>query len=114
MLHPPFLRALGVKKKIAFGRWFEPGLWLLARLKGLRGSRLDVFGRGQVRRTERQLIQEYRSLIEAELEDLSVTTIDRATEIARLPDLIRGYEQIKLDSVSRFREEVHRLKGSED
>ena len=113
MLHPPFLRALGVKKKIAFGRWFEPGLWLLARLKGLRGSRLDVFGRGQVRRTERQLIQEYRSIIEAELEDLSVTTIDRATEIARLPDLIRGYEQIKLDSVSRFREEVRRLKGSE-
>ena len=109
MLHPPFLRALGVKKKIAFGRWFEPALWLLAQLKGVRGSWLDVFGRGQVRRTERQLIQEYRRLIEAELEDLSATTIDRALEIARLPDLIRGYEQIKLDNVARFREEVSRL-----
>ncbi len=93
------------------GRWFEPGLWLLARLKGLRGTWLDVFGRGQVRRTERQLIQEYRGLVESELEDLSARTIDRAIEIARLPDLIRGYEQIKLDNVSRFREEVIRLRA---
>ena len=113
MLHPPFLRTLGVKKKIALGRWFEPGLWLLAHLKGLRGSRLDIFGRGQVRRTERQLIQEYRGLIEAELEDLSATSIGRAIEIARLPDLIRGYEQIKLDNVARFREEVSRLQGNQ-
>ena len=113
MLHPPFLRALGVKKKIAFGRWFEPGLWLLAQLKVLRGSWLDVFGRGQVRRTERQLIQEYRGLIEAELEDLSARTIDRAIEMARLPDLIRGYEQIKLDNVARFRAEVSRLRADQ-
>ena len=111
MLHPPFLRALGLKKKIAFGPWFEPGLWLLARLKVLRGTWLDVFGYGQVRRVERQLIHEYRGLVEAELADLSADSIDRAIAIARLPDLIRGYEQIKLDNVARFREEVRRLRA---
>ena len=113
LLHPPFLRGMGVKKKIAFGGWFEPGLWLLARLKGLRGSWLDVFGYAQVRRTERLLIREYRGLVEAELADLSPDTIDRAIKIARLPDLIRGYEQIKLDNVARFREEVGRLKHAQ-
>ncbi len=111
MLHPPFLRALGLKKKVAFGPWFEPGLWLLARLKVLRGTWLDVFGYGQVRRMERQLIHEYRGFVEAELVDLSADSIDRALAIARLPDLIRGYEQIKLDNVARFREEVRRLRA---
>ena len=35
----------------------------------------------------------------------------RAVELANLPDLVRGYEQIKLDNVETYRSELARLKS---
>jgi indolepyruvate ferredoxin oxidoreductase len=64
-LHPPLLRALGLRKKLRLGMWFAPAFRALRAMKGLRGSSLDVFGYATVRRVERQLIGEYRGLIEA-------------------------------------------------
>jgi indolepyruvate ferredoxin oxidoreductase len=108
-LHPPLLRALGVKSKLRLGRWFDGAFRLLASLRRLRGTALDPFGRAEVRRVERALIGEYRGLIDKALADLSDTTYERAVTLAGLPDLIRGYEEIKLRNVRRFREEVRRL-----
>lgn len=59
---------------------------------------------------ERELIEEYRALIEEELAELSPATYDRTVELAELPDMIRGYEDIKLRNVARFREAVERIK----
>src|SRR5207245_6798567 len=42
-LHPPLLRALGWKRKLKFGQWFGVPLRILARLKTLRGTPLDLF-----------------------------------------------------------------------
>jgi len=108
-LHPPMLRALGMKRKIKLGTWFDGAFWLLSRMKGLRGTALDPFGRAEVRRVERALIGEYRALIENALAGLSETTYERAVKLAGLPDLIRGYEDIKLRNVRRFREEARVL-----
>jgi indolepyruvate ferredoxin oxidoreductase len=108
-LHPPMLRALGMTSKIRFGRWFDAAFRLLASLRGLRGTALDPFGRAEVRRVERALIGEYRALVEKALADLGDTTYERAVKLAGLPDLIRGYEEIKLRNVRRFREEVRGL-----
>jgi indolepyruvate ferredoxin oxidoreductase len=108
-LHPPILRALGWKKKLAFGPWFEAGFRALTKMKGLRGTALDPFGRAEVRRVERALIGEYRALIEKALSDLGPESHDRAVKLANLPDLIRGYESIKLKNVERFRAEVQSL-----
>jgi indolepyruvate ferredoxin oxidoreductase len=58
---------------------------------------------------ERALIGEYRGLVEQALAGLSPATHDRAVAIARLPDLVRGYESIKLRNVARFRDEARRL-----
>ena len=103
LLHPPILRALGMKRKIRLGPWFRPGFAVLRAMKPLRGTPFDLFGRTQVRRTERQLIDEYRAMIEDALTDLTGETYDRAVELAALPDMIRGYEEIKLASVEKYR-----------
>jgi indolepyruvate ferredoxin oxidoreductase len=108
-LHPPMLRALGWSRKLKFGRWFDRAFRGLAAMRRLRGTRLDPFGRARVRRVERQLIGEYRGLLDKALVGLSPESYDRAVRLAELPDLIRGYEDIKLRNVERFRAEVRRL-----
>jgi hypothetical protein len=46
--------------KKAYGPWMHKAMEVLAKMKGLRGTALDPFGRTEERRTERALIQEYR------------------------------------------------------
>ena len=106
LLQPPILRALGMKKKVALGAWFRPVLRALAALKFLRGTPFDVFGYAKVRRIERALIDEYRAIIEEELISLTPERYDTAVELAELPDAIRGYEDVKLENVERFRKAV--------
>ena len=108
-LHPPLLRALGLTRKIKLGSWFDGAFRLLAGMKGLRGTALDPFGHAQVRRVERALPGEYRGLVERVLTGLSPETHERAVTLARLPDLIRGYEDVKLRGVARFRKEIQKL-----
>ena len=108
-LHPPILRALGLQKKIRLGSWFTPAFRALRALRGLRGTALDIFGRAEVRREERRLIDEYRALVETALERLGPATRDIAVAIAQLPEEVRGYEHIKLDGVKRFREKAAQL-----
>ena len=109
-LHPPLLRYMGVDKKISLGKWFDKGFNLLTKMKFLRGTPLDLFGYANVRRVERALIGEYRALIEEALINLSPDTYDRAVQLAELPDMIRGYEDIKMKNVERYRAQVRKLK----
>ncbi|UQE75826.1 indolepyruvate ferredoxin oxidoreductase family protein [Gordonia sp. PP30] len=112
-LHPPVLRELGMRKKLAVGRWGRPGLRGLESLKRLRGTRFDPFGHTQVRRTERALIGEYRAALDRVVAGLgehpSAAQLEQAVAVAELPDLVRGYEGIKLANVERFRAELTRL-----
>ncbi|HET7342097.1 MAG TPA: indolepyruvate ferredoxin oxidoreductase family protein [Methylomirabilota bacterium] len=107
-LHPPLLRALGLTRKLKLGSWFDGAFRALAALKGLRGTALDPFGRAAVRRVERALPGEYRQLVERAMTGLTPATYERAVTAARLPDLVRGYEDIKLRNVERFREEARK------
>src|SRR6185503_2968758 len=79
-LHPPFLRAMGMKKKIKLGTWFDGAFKLLYAMRGLRGGALDVFGRAEVRRVERALIGEYRMLVEQALAKLGPDTHAKAVK----------------------------------
>jgi indolepyruvate ferredoxin oxidoreductase len=110
-LHPPLFRALGLKRKLKFGRWFVPVLRLLRHGRVLRGTPLDLFGLPRVRRVERALPGEYMQLVERAAAVLEPATLDVAVEIASLPELVRGYEQIKLDGVERFRARAAELTG---
>ena len=109
-LHPPVLRALGLKRKLKLGRWFVPALALLRSLKWLRGTPLDLFGYAKVRRVERGLIGEYRELVEHALSRLDPENEQLVLELCELPDEIRGYEEIKLRSVTRYRMSAERLR----
>jgi indolepyruvate ferredoxin oxidoreductase len=108
-LHPPLLRALGMKRKLNLGPWFRPAFQLLRAGKIVRGTRLDPFGYTQVRRVERELIDEYTAIIDDLTGELSPETYQRAVEIARLPDLVRGYENIKLANVALYRARLKEL-----
>ena len=102
-LHPPLLRALGLQRKMRLGSWFVPVLRVLQHGRRLRGTPLDPFGHTHVRRVERALPYEYLALVDLALSRLTAATLDQALEIAALPELVRGYEQIKLAGVERFR-----------
>jgi len=98
-LHPPMLRRFGVERKLKLGAWFRLPLRLLARMKFLRGTALDVFGWNPHRRMERSLIEWYQDLIRRVLARYDASNAALALEIAGLPDQIRGYERIKERSV---------------
>ncbi|MER6574531.1 indolepyruvate ferredoxin oxidoreductase family protein [Nonomuraea sp. NPDC001023] len=104
LLHPPLLRAMGMKRKIRLRRSAPVLFRGLRAARVLRGTALDVFGQAEVRRVERELITEYRDLMRAALARLTPGTIDAVAEIAGLPESIRGYEDIKLARVAEFRE----------
>lgn len=107
--HPPLLRAMGMKKKLRLGGWFTPALRLLAAMKRLRGTALDIFGKAAIRRQERRLIGWYRDMVQSLLPELSHDNHPLAVEIAALPDGIRGYESIKERMIAETEEEASRL-----
>ncbi|HUG17153.1 MAG TPA: indolepyruvate ferredoxin oxidoreductase family protein [Thermomicrobiales bacterium] len=103
-LHPPLLRTLGMKQKLKLGPWFKPAFYWLRAMRRVRGTPLDPFGYAHLRRVERKLIADYRSRIDDELAALAPDTYDRAVALAELPDMIRGYEGVKLRNIERYRE----------
>jgi indolepyruvate ferredoxin oxidoreductase len=108
-LHPPILKALGREEKIAFGPWMRPVLRGLAKGKVLRGTPLDPFGRMHLRRVERALRDGYRSLVLRLSAGLTAESYDTAVAAAEAADLVRGYEDVKLAGVERFRARLAEL-----
>jgi indolepyruvate ferredoxin oxidoreductase len=105
-LRPPTFQGLLGDKKMAFGPRRQVALRTLARLKFLRGTALDPFGRAEVRRTERAILAHYRGLLEQLAGELSVESYDRACRLAELPDVVRGYESVKMRNVELYREQL--------
>jgi indolepyruvate ferredoxin oxidoreductase len=99
----------GRHRKRVFGGWMLPAMGLLAKLRFLRGTVLDVFGWAQHRRAERALILEYEATLARLLEGLTRANHPLAVEIARLPESIRGYDTVKDASIQLARAEQHRL-----
>ncbi|WP_256863279.1 DUF6537 domain-containing protein [Microbispora sp. GKU 823] len=109
LLHPPLLRAMGLKRKIRLRRSAGVVFRGLRAARVLRGTAFDVFGHAAVRRVERTLVVEYRELVTRALGRLTPATAAAVAEIAALPDLIRGYEDIKLARVAEFRDRAATL-----
>jgi indolepyruvate ferredoxin oxidoreductase len=118
-LAPPLLArpdpATGRIRKMAFGPWMMTAFAVLAKMKFLRGTPLDVFGYTAERRAERQLIADYEALIDEILGRLSADNQAVALELAALPDDIRGFGHIKEANLKKARarwdELLSRLRG---
>ncbi|MEM1276657.1 MAG: DUF6537 domain-containing protein, partial [Pseudomonadota bacterium] len=96
-LAPPILGRKdkeGRPVKTEFGPWIRPVFRVLAKMKLLRGTRLDLFGYTEERRMERQMIAEYEALIDELLQGPSAA-LSTAVELARLPLKIRGFGHVK-------------------
>ncbi|SEK13140.1 indolepyruvate ferredoxin oxidoreductase [Variovorax sp. OK212] len=105
-LAPPLLAKTNEKGELLkkpYGPWMRWAFALLTRLKWLRGTALDPFGRTEERKTERALISEYRVCIEGLLVDLSSKRLPLAVEIARVPEGIRGFGHVKVRHLAAAR-----------
>ncbi len=68
---------------------------MLARLKGLRGGPLDLFGASAERRMERALIARYEADLDRVMAGLTAANLPLAIQIAEVPAEIRGFGHVK-------------------
>ena len=80
---------------MSFGPWLLPAFRLLAKLKVLRGTAFDPFGRSLERRTERQLIEDYEATLDEVLARLTPDNHHLAIGLAVIPEKIRGFGHVK-------------------
>jgi len=109
-LAPPLLNgkkdARGRPRKKEFGAWMIPAFRLLAGLRRLRGSKLDLFGYTAERRMERALIGEFEASVASLLSVLSKENIGDAIAVVRLYMDIRGYGPVKEQAVADVRAKI--------
>jgi len=103
-LAPPILGGKGPDgrpKKRSYGAWMTTPMRMLARLKRLRGTPLDIFGYAAERKAERALIRQYQKDIKEVLAKVDPDTLDAAKALAALPLDIRGFGPVKVASEAK-------------
>ncbi len=111
-LAPPLMAkrdSQGHLQKRAYGPGMLRVFSLLARLRFLRGTALDVFGRTAERRAERELIREYAEHMTAVIGKLNCGNLEQAVALASLPREIRGYGHVKEAAMARAAEKREAL-----
>ncbi len=111
-LAPPLFSkrdAQGHLIKSHYGAWMRVAFKVLARLKGLRGTAFDPFGRSAERMMERQLIRDYEAQVTEILPNLSQKNYRTAIELATLPERIRGFGHVKHEHLVAVSAERERL-----
>jgi len=103
-LAPPLFAkrdAQGRLIKAEYRAWMGVAFKVLARLRFLRGTALDVFGKTEERRMERKLIDDYERSLTALSSALTAGNLPAAIELANLPEHIRGFGHVKLANVEQ-------------
>ncbi len=94
-IRPHFAPPLLSRRKRPWPTWTFRLLPRLARLKRLRGTNFDIFGKTKERRAERADIAAYRELIETLLTRLDKSNHAQAVEIAALVARLRGFGPVR-------------------
>jgi indolepyruvate ferredoxin oxidoreductase len=99
-LAPPLFarrdKVTGEPRKMSLGPWMLPLFGVLAKLKFLRGTALDVFGYTAERKTERRLVHDYETLLDELTANLAPDNHSLAVGLAAIPEKIRGFGHVKL------------------
>ncbi|MFC5303091.1 indolepyruvate ferredoxin oxidoreductase family protein [Azospira restricta] len=102
----------GHPRKQAYGPWMLRAFRLLAKLRFLRGTAFDVFGKTAERRMERQLIADYEADVALIVDRLSAATLADAVALASVPERIRGFGHVKAAHVAAVAGERERLRNA--
>jgi indolepyruvate ferredoxin oxidoreductase len=98
-LAPPIFGATdpntGRPRKMEFGSWMMGAFRVLASLKGLRGTFLDIFARNPERKLEVKMIGDYETLLGEIAAALTPANHATAVSLAELPLEVKGYGYIK-------------------
>ncbi|MBR9653208.1 indolepyruvate ferredoxin oxidoreductase family protein [Thalassovita aquimarina] len=98
-LAPPFLPAAkdarGRPVKRSFGSWMTPVLKTMARMKRLRGTSFDPFGRTRDRKLDRELLAWFEDVLERAPAAYDDETQDRLMQVLAAPMEIRGYGPVR-------------------
>ena len=109
-LAPPLISrekdARGRPRKKEFGSWMIPMFRIMARMRRLRGTKLDLFGLFPERRMERALIVEFEETVERLLSVLDKENIGDAETVVRLYMDIRGYGPVKEQAANEVRGKI--------
>jgi indolepyruvate ferredoxin oxidoreductase len=112
-LAPPIIGAKnkdGTPRKMAFGGWMlDVAFPIMAKMKGLRGGPLDVFGHTEERRMERGLVADYEVTLDRLAGGLTAERLPLAARIAAVPQDIRGYGHVKDASVVKAKADAATL-----
>ncbi|MDQ2088528.1 indolepyruvate ferredoxin oxidoreductase family protein [Marimonas arenosa] len=95
--------------KREYGPKMDKWMKLLAKMKRLRGTAFDPFGRTEERRMERALIKQYEADMAEWLPKADSATMGLVVELAELPLKIRGFGPVKAanaEAAAARREEI--------
>jgi len=99
-----------IPAKRTFGAWMLPAMGMLAKLKGLRGTRLDVFGYTEERRTERAWRDQVMALAEELANGLTADNKPVALKLAQAAEKVRGFGHVKLANLEKAQQELEALR----
>jgi len=114
MLHPPFLKAMenipilnmlpGVKSKLALGSWFRVFYVMLKNMKFLRGTPFDFMAwfSSDVRKADSKALNHYKSILSENIDEIGNGKYQDLKDFSVLPDIIRGYEEVRLETMNEF------------
>ena len=106
-LQPPLLWRFSRGRKLSVRRGgADIAFSALRTMHRLRGTALDPFGHSPLRRTERELRDQYQALVERLSEGLDPGNHARAVAIAGLPGIVRGYGPVKAAAILRYRQRL--------
>ncbi|MDA8869958.1 indolepyruvate ferredoxin oxidoreductase family protein [Rhizobiaceae bacterium] len=114
-LAPPLLAKrndAGELQKKPYGAWMARAYEMLARLKALRSTPLDVFGYTHERRMEKRLIADYETVLDEIAAGLTAENHAAAVALASYPELIRGYGHVKERNVAAAERERMKLRAA--
>jgi indolepyruvate ferredoxin oxidoreductase len=105
-------KTTGLVTKAELGSWVMPVFKVMASLRGLRGTVFDPFRRSEERVLANQLLAQYEADMDEAFSKLTASNIGAVTQLANLPEKIKGYGHIRAASAAGVNTERLALKDS--